>query len=349
MIDALATTPAGAPATLEAHRAEDGAERVTDTPTDGRGLLDAHEMAQAGPAEAVRLPAELVDPNPRNPRGKLVEVDALAENIRQFGLLQPITVRRVEERYEILGGHRRFAAFAKLRESEPLEPQWRTIPAVVRTFDDDTGYMALISAQIHSNRWKPREEAAALEQLYLRLGTVEKVGAAVNRSYAWASKRLRIYSDSILSGYVQTGQLSTGVAEELIVLRDLETRRQFAEQAVAEGWSQDQARGRVRALRRDLQIADVGRLARELHDIIDQVHGGVDVDAFSELWSLSERIGTLWQQAQGKPARPRLPTLEAAERAAGVTERQKARAEKQRQDQQRAARTNRRTKSRSAG
>jgi hypothetical protein len=75
-----------------------------------------------------------------------------------------------------------------------------------------------------------------------------------------------VYSDSVLSGYVQTGQLSTGVAEELLILRDLETRRDFAERAVRESWSQDQARGRVRALRLDLELADVGRLARELHD-----------------------------------------------------------------------------------
>jgi hypothetical protein len=128
------------------------------------------------------------------------------------------------------------------------------------------------------------------------------VGKAVNRSYAWASKRLRVYSDSVLSGYVQAGQLSTGVAEELLILRDLATRRDFAERAVREGWSQDQARGRVRALRLDLELADVGRLARELHDRLDRLgEGTVSVDAFTELWSLSERIGALWQEAQGKP------------------------------------------------
>jgi ParB/RepB/Spo0J family partition protein len=315
---------------------------VTENPN-GRGLLDPHELALAAPPEAIALPCELIDPNPRNPRGKLVELDALAENIKRFGLLQPVTVRRQGDRYELIGGHRRLAAFARLREAEPLEPQWRTIPAVVRAFDDDDSYLALISAQVHAKAWKPREEAAALEQLVLRGQTVHQVGQSVNRSYAWASKRLRVYSDSILSGYVQAGQLSTGVAEELLILRDLETRRDFAERAVRENWSQDQARGRVRALRQDLERADVGRLARELHDRLDRLgEGTVSVDAFTELWSLSERIGALWQEAQGKPARRRLPSIEQAEKAAGVTAKAKARDAEAATRRQRAARAKRR-------
>jgi hypothetical protein len=189
----------------------------------------------------------------------------------------------------------------------------------VLAFDDERAYLALIVGQVHTAQWKPREEAAALEELYLRLGTLEKVGQAISRSYPLVSKRLRVYSDSVLSGFVQSGQLSRGVAEEFLILRDLDTRRDFAERAVRENWSQDQARGRVRALRQDLERADVGRLARELHDRLDRLgEGTVSVDAFTELWSLSERIGALWQAAQGKPARRRMPSIEEAQRAAGV-------------------------------
>jgi ParB family chromosome partitioning protein len=288
-------------------------------PPNGRGLLDPHELAQAAAPEAIPLPVELLDANPRNPRGKLPEVDALAASIKQFGLLQPIFARRVGERYEILGGHRRYAAFRLLAEQEPLEAKWRTIPVRVLAFDDERAYLALIVGQVHTAQWKPREEAAALEELYLRLGTLEKVGQAISRSYPLVSKRLRVYSDSVLSGFVQSGQLSRGVAEEFLILRDLDTRRDFAERAVRENWSQDQARGRVRALRQDLERADVGRLARELHDRLDRLgEGTVSVDAFTELWSLSERIGALWQAAQGKPARRRMPSIEEAQRAAGV-------------------------------
>jgi ParB/RepB/Spo0J family partition protein len=315
---------------------------VTQTETrNGHALLDEHELAEAGPPEAIRLPLELVDANPQNPRGKLIEIDALAENIRQFGLLQPVTVRRMGERYELLGGHRRAAAFALLRDRLPLEPQWRTIPAVVRTFGDDDSYLALISSQVHSKSWKPREEAAALERLVIAGRNLKQIGAALNHSEAWASKRLRVYADAVVSGYVQTGKLAAGVAEELLPILDVETRKQFAERAVAEGWTQDQARQQVRGLRLSSQLGNLGRKARDLVELLSQIEGNrITVDVFRDLWTLHGRVEVLAAQARGD--QPRVPSIEEAEKVAGVTPAAKDRAERQRKERQRAARKARR-------
>jgi ParB family chromosome partitioning protein len=277
-------------------------------------LLTDQELAESGPAEAVRIPIDLIDPNPRNPRAQMVELDALAENLKTFGLLQPVTVRRQGERYELVGGHRRLAAFAMLKAREPLELQWRTIPAVVRAFDDDDSYLALISSQVHSKSWKPREEAAALERLVVAGRNLRQIGESLNRTESWASKRLRVYADAVLSGYVQTGRLATGVAEELLTVVDVETRKELADRAVAEKWSQDQARGQVRALRLDKQLADLRRRARELVDLLSAVDPRrIPIDTTRDLWTLHGRIEVL---ARGAPT---VPTIAEAEAAAGVT------------------------------
>src|SRR4051794_739948 len=55
-------------------------------------LLEPAELAEQGPPEAVRLPLDLIDPSPRNPRRDPREVDQLADSIQSFGLLQPVTV-----------------------------------------------------------------------------------------------------------------------------------------------------------------------------------------------------------------------------------------------------------------
>jgi len=60
---------------------------------------------------------------------------------------QRVTWRRTGERYELLGGHRRRAAFLVLREREPHDPQWRTIPAVIRTVSDEQADLMLISVR----------------------------------------------------------------------------------------------------------------------------------------------------------------------------------------------------------
>jgi len=299
---------------------------LLDTPATLDGpmakLLEPQELAELGPAEAVRVPLDLVDANPQNPRTDLIELDYLADNIRSFGLLQPVTVRRAGERYELLGGHRRRAAFALLREREPQEPKWRTIPAVVRTEqDDDRAFLMLLSSQLHTRSWRPREEAAALERLIMGGRNLKEVGEALNRNESWASKRLRVYADAVLSGYVQTVRvdgsgplLKTSVAEELLIVVDANVRRELAERAATEDWSQDRVRGEVRALRRDKQVRDIAKRAGELYQLLSTIDAGkIPDDAAITLNLLRRRILALSRA-------PVIPTIAAAQQVAGVSD-----------------------------
>lgn len=294
---------------------EDGAAPVPRQPKAAppRVLLEPHELAEIGPPEAVRLPLDLVDANALNPRRQLVEVDALADNIKRFGLLQPVTVRRMGERYELLGGHRRRAAFLLLREREPIEPQWRTIPAVVRTADDDESYLMLLSSQLHSKSWAPREEAAGLERL-AETRTLREVGSLVNRSEGWVSKRLRVYADAVLSGYVQSGQLSTMVAEELLLLPDAAMKQEYADRAVDEGWTALAARREVNKLKVSKQLTQVARQAREMLTLLS----AIDPTQFpkssaDDLVNLARRIMFL---ATGQEVV--FPSIDEARKVAGV-------------------------------
>ena len=282
--------------------------------TDHTALLERGELAEQGPPEAVRLPLDLVDPNPNNPRRSLVEVDALASNIQTFGLLQPVTVRRTGDRYELLGGHRRRAAFLMLAEQEPWEAKWRTIPAVVRTADDDDAYLMLLSSQLHSRNWAPREEATALERL-AETRTLREVGELVNRGESWVSKRLRVYADSVLSGYVQARQLSAAVAEELLLVEDSGVRREYADQAIGEEWTALHARGVVRKLKLEKEYRHIARMARDLLQLLSNAdRTKIPAVATKDLWALRSRIEVL---ATGR--QPVFPTIESAQRAAHVS------------------------------
>jgi ParB family chromosome partitioning protein len=277
-------------------------------------LLEPNELAEQGPPEAVRIPLDLVDANPQNPRRDLRDVEALADNIRSFGLLQPVTVRRIGDRYELLGGHRRRAAFLTLRERYPHEVQWRTMPAVIRSADDDDrAFLMLLSSQLHNTNWRAREEASALERLVLGGRTLQQVGHELHRSEGWVSRRLRVYADDVLSGYVQTGRLPAATAEELLPVLDVGLRKELADRAVEESWTQDKARGEVRSLRVDRQLREVARRARELLDLLSAVDPGrLPAGATKELWQLRGRIDAI-----GKGG-PTIPSIEQAERAAGV-------------------------------
>lgn len=277
----------------------------------------AHAEQAPGPPEAVRLPVELIDGSPANPRTALLEIPELAASIREFGLLQPVAVRRRGERYELIAGHRRFAAISLLRDQEPLEPQWRTIPAVVKSeSDDDRAQLMLISAQVHSKAWAPQEEAAILEDL-ARTMTFPQIGAVIHMSPSWISHRLKVYGDAVLSAYVQTGRLTVVVANELRFAKDPEVRRDLAEQAVAHQWSKTEARAAISRLELDKQLREIGRRTLELIDLLSVIEPSrIPVVAFRDLQVLRGRIEKLSETARG--GGPVFPSLEAAEKKARV-------------------------------
>jgi hypothetical protein len=94
-----------------------------------RGLLSAMLQRPTEPNGGLTpLPLSALQPSPRNPRRRLDGVAELAESIREYGLLQPIVVRSVDEGYQVVAGHRRLEAVRALG--------WDTVPAVVQAVDE---------------------------------------------------------------------------------------------------------------------------------------------------------------------------------------------------------------------
>src|SRR5215468_9854177 len=187
------------------------------------------------------------------------------------------------------------AAYRLLAEREPHNPAWRAVPVALRKADDDRrAYLMLLNAQVHIAEWNPREQASALEVLALDGMNQEQIGQHPHRSPGWVSKRTRVFDDPVLSGYVQTRKLLPSVAEELLPVTDSATKKRIAEEAVTENLGQYEVKGRVRALRLDRQMLQIGRLTRELLDILSQVDPRhVPVSVTRDLWVLHGRIEVL--------------------------------------------------------
>ena len=102
------------------------------------------------------------------------EMEALAESIREYGILNPLLVRRVEGSetdYELISGHRRAYAAAKAG----LE----TVPAFVVSLDRNEAAIALVDSNLHRERLLPSEKAFAYKMKYEALkhqGASSQVG-----------------------------------------------------------------------------------------------------------------------------------------------------------------------------
>ena len=213
--------------------------------TGANGLPDEQsEIEGSTPAEVVsteavgptyvEIPVDLIQRNPRNPRSVFDE-DALAElthSIKEFGLLQPIVVRRIGSgRYELVMGERRWRA----AERAGLD----TIPAIVRRTQDAEMLRDALLENIHRANLNPLEEAAAYQQLLEEFGvTQEELASRLGRSRPVISNTIRLLKLPIpVQRRVAAGVLSAGHARALLSLTDPDDQEQLAARIVAEGLS----------------------------------------------------------------------------------------------------------------
>ena len=90
------------------------------------------------------------------------ELEALAASIKEFGIVQPITVRRRGEKYEIIAGERRWRAAKKAG--------LKKIPAIIQAFDDTESALASLIENVHRKDLNEVEKARGVSEIYMRHG-----------------------------------------------------------------------------------------------------------------------------------------------------------------------------------
>jgi ParB family transcriptional regulator, chromosome partitioning protein len=215
----------------------------------GRGLAAILSVAPRDELEELRqIPADLIAPNPHQPRNGFDEASllSLAESIKVRGVLQPVLVRPLPGgTYELIAGERRWRA-AQLAELE-------SVPAIVRHRDDVASLeMALIENMAREDL-NPIEEARACAALTEELGlSREEVGRRVGRGRVAVSNLIRLLDlpDDALES-IQAGHLSEGHGRALLMAPDHAERRRLARAAVDGGWSVRELEQRARGTRTD--------------------------------------------------------------------------------------------------
>jgi ParB family chromosome partitioning protein len=251
------------------------------------------------------LPVQSITDSQRNPRHKLGGIDELASSLDAHGMLQPVIVRTVDDRYELVAGHRRFRAAQQLG--------WRQIPAIIRSESENDAYVLTLVENLQREDLSPREEAEALEVLVRDRGwSTRQVASAIGRSQAFVSKRLRVFEDPILAPAVLHNQVSVSAAEELLTASERE-RYDLLARAIAGGWDRAQVRRSIheKSTRAPSQRRAVGRRAHELRMQLRLVRPEDLTEAERrELRALFQELSML---ARARPGAPRVfPPLPAA-------------------------------------
>ena len=252
----------------------------------GRGLAAILSTSQSeAELELRELPLDLIAPNPNQPRRIFEEqpLVALAESLKERGVLQPVLVRPLPGGiYELIAGERRWRA-AQIAGLV-------SVPAIVRPDDDAASLELALIENMAREDLNPLEEARACAALVEELGlTREEVGRRVGRSRVAVSNLLRLLDlPDLALMLIEEGSLSEGHGRALLMAPDHDARRRLARDAATKGWSVRQTEERCRAAagREDEQSATPA--PREAHP--DQVEA-------------AERLGEAFGRALGAEVR----------------------------------------------
>jgi len=218
----------------------------------GRGLSAILPPTRAQDDSLQQIPAELIDPNPRQPRTRFDddELAGLAESVRKRGVLQPVLVRPLAGgRYELVAGERRLRA-AKLAGLE-------RVPALVRSTEENERLELALIENMARQDLNPVDAARACAALVDELGlSKEEIGRRVGRSRAAISNMVRLLElpDEVLA-MLEAGELSEGHGRAILQVRDRTAQRALARRARDE----DMSVRRTEALARATAIGDAPR------------------------------------------------------------------------------------------
>ena len=240
----------------------------------GRGLsslIPADFTAESGVYQEIDI--KQVVPNPNQPREHFDEetLASLSRSIAEIGVIQPIVVRELSEgQYELIAGERRWRAAKRADLS--------SIPAIIRTSDDQSSLEAAVVENLHRQDLNALEEAAAYQQLIEEFDlTQEDVARRVGRSRSAVANTLRLlHLPTLVQRLLIEGQISAGHARALLATPDRAEQERLAAQIVEEGLtvrqveamlreedSADADEGRPPARRKALRAADAGVLELE--------------------------------------------------------------------------------------
>ena len=232
--------PASQPAAPHAAAAGNGTAIIPST------HLDTYNTQS--PAGPTLVPLDAIDPNPHQPR-QSIEPAALAElanSIRVSGVLQPVILRPVGQRYQLVAGHRRTEA--------ARQAGLTSIPAVIRTdaTDENQSEWALVE-NIQRENLNPIERARAyrayIERFHL---THQQAASRLGEERATISNFLRLLElNAAIQDMIAAGAVTFGHAKILAGIDDHARQEMLARRVADEGLSVRELETLVSALAQD--------------------------------------------------------------------------------------------------
>ena len=219
----------------------------------------------------VYLGIDSIIPNPRQPRQVFDDegLTALADSIRNAGLMQPIVVRKSkDDLYELVAGERRWRAaqIAGLRQ----------LPSIVRDLDDKTSAEWALIENLQREDLNPIDRAEAFDRLVVDFNaTQQEIATQLGIDRSSVANFLRLNDlESAAKDAVRDGRLSMGHAKVILGIPDASTSKAIARKCSREQWSVRELERQVKKLSANQSSKSIGEpnpLSMYMDDLATQL------------------------------------------------------------------------------
>jgi ParB family chromosome partitioning protein len=209
-----------------------GLGALISAPSAVSGVSRLPALAQPAPGDVVnRVTLDQIVPSPLQPRKEFQpeQLTELMESIREHGIIQPLIVRRVNGKLELIAGERRYRASRELGLKE--------LPVIVREASDkDVLEMALIE-NLQREGLNPIEEAQAYSRLAKDFNMrQEDIAQRVGKNRATVANTMRLLDLPVgIREMLASSRLSTGHAKVLLMLKKQDEQERVAQQIISKG------------------------------------------------------------------------------------------------------------------
>ncbi|NLI65620.1 MAG: ParB/RepB/Spo0J family partition protein [Tissierellia bacterium] len=241
-----------------------------------------------------KIPLEEIIPKSDQPRKDFNDetLKDLAKSIETNGVIQPILLRKRDDKYEIIAGERRYRAsqIAKLKE----------IPAIIVDADDEDAAKLALVENIQREDLNPIEEAMAYKQLMEEFDLrQEDLANAIGKSRTYITNTVRLLKlDDRVIEHLYKGNLTTGHGKVLLGIKDKDEQVKLAEKIIATGLnvretesevkkSKEKKKPKKEKPRKDPHLADVEEefmriLGTKVRLVKDKNVGRIEIEFYSE-------------------------------------------------------------------
>ena len=254
----------------------------------GAAAAPARDTANSGPTE---IDIDLIEPSPYQPRTRFREeaLDELARSIQASGIIQPIVVRPIGNRFQLIAGERRWRAAQRAG--------LKKVAAIAKHVSDELALEMTLVENIQREDLNPIEAARAFERLMEEFQlTQESVAERTGKDRATVANAVRLLKlESGIQDWIEEGKLSAGHGRALLAVIDPQLRMRYAQ----------------RASRGGLTVRQIERLAsRHARGRKEKPEAHVDPNVREALDELQRHLGTKILLRQRTKVRPGQLVLE---------------------------------------